>query len=268
MTTKTETDPQPLTGRRIVVTRAREQAGPLCEQLERLGAEVIALPLIRIAPAAEPSVRDDVFAEIGTYEWLVFSSANGVRYFFEAFFSKFTDIRAIGGLRIAAVGPATAAAVRQLHLAVDVMPEKHVGEALADALIEQQTMDSVKVLVVTGDRNRDVIVQRLNDARAIVDQFPVYKTENADLASDATAEDFRKGGADAILFTSSSGVSSFVDQAGLLALAKNAKQPVAGSIGPVTSDTMRKVGMPIGFEAHEATIEGLVRALVAKLGRG
>ena len=260
-------DLKSLSGRRIVVTRAREQAGPLCDQLERLGAEVIALPLIQITPSAETSVRDEVFAEIGSYEWLVFSSANGVKYFFEAFFSKFRDIRALGMMRIAAVGPATAAAIKALHLVVDVMPEKHVGEALADALVAEQSLDSVKVLVVTGDRNRDVIVQRLNDARAIVDQFPVYKTENSNLADDPAAEDFRKNGADAILFTSSSGVHSFVDQAGLLALAKGARQPIAGSIGPITSEVMRKVGMPIGFEAHESTIEGLVRALVSKLGR-
>lgn len=261
------TDPIPLAGRRIVVTRAREQAGPLCDQLERLGAEVVALPLIQITAAADPTVREDVFAEIGSYEWLVFSSANGVKYFFEAFFAKFSDIRALGGARIAAVGPATAAAIKHLHLAVDVMPAEHVGEALADALIAEQSLDNVKVLVVTGDRNRDVIVQRLNDARAIVDQFPVYRTETTNLNTDAAAESFRRGGADAILFTSSSGVHSFVDQAGVLALAKGARQPIAGSIGPVTSEAMRKVGMPIGFEAHESTIEGLVRALVAKLGR-
>lgn len=260
-------DPTPLVGKRIVVTRAREQAGPLCDQLERLGAEVIALPLIRITAAADPTVREDVFAEIGSYEWLVFSSANGVRYFFEAFFSKFTDIRALGGARIAAVGPATAAAIKQLHLAVDLVPEKHVAEALADALVAEQSLDNVKVLVVTGDRNRDVIMQRLDEARAIVDQFPVYKTESTNLNTDQAAEDFRQGGADAILFTSSSGVHSFVDQAGVLALAKGARQPIAGSIGPVTSEAMRKVGMPIGFEAHESTIEGLVRALVTKLGR-
>jgi uroporphyrinogen-III synthase len=228
---------------------------------------VIALPLIRITAAADPEVRTDAFSEIGSYEWLVFSSANGVRYFFESFFSKFSDIRALGGLRIAAVGPATAAAVRELRLAVDVMPEKHVAEALADALIAEQSMENVKVLVVTGDKNRDVIVQRLNDARAIVDQMPVYRTESSDLGDDATAEDFRRKGADAILFTSSSGVRSFVDQAGVLALASGATQPIAGSIGPVTSEAMRKVGMPIGFEAHESTIEGLVRALVSKLGR-
>lgn len=267
MTKKTQIDPHPLAGRRVVVTRAREQAGPLCEQLERLGAEVVALPLIRISAAADPAIRTDVFSEIGTYEWLVFSSANGVRYFFDAFFAKFQDIRALGLLRIAAVGPATATAVRALHLAVEVMPKKHVAEELADALIANQSMENVKVLVVTGDRNRDVIVQKLNDARAIVDQMPVYKTESTDLGEDAVAEGFRRRGADAILFTSSSGVLSFVDQAGVLALAKGATQPLAGSIGPVTSDAMRKVGMPIGFEAHESTIEGLIRALVAKLGR-
>lgn len=267
MSKKTQTDPHPLAGRRVVVTRAREQAGPLCDQLERLGAEVVALPLIRISAAADPAIRADVFAEIGTYEWLVFSSVNGVRFFFDAFFSKFSDIRALGTVRIAAVGPATAAAIKELHLAVEVMPAKHVAEELADALLAQQSMENVRVLVVTGDRNRDVIVQRLGAAHAIVDQFPVYKTENSDLGSDSAADEFRRRGADAILFTSASGVHSFVDQAGLLALAKGATQPIAGSIGPVTSEAMRKAGMPIGFEAHESTIEGLVRALVAKLGR-
>lgn len=266
---KSQIDPvsKPLAGRRIVVTRARDQAGPLCEQLERLGAEVVALPLIRIAGAGDSTIHADVFDAMGSYEWVVFTSSNGVRHFFEAFFARFRDIRALGMVRIAAVGPATAAAIREFRLEVEVMPDNHVAEALADALIAQQTMDNVKVLVVTGDRNRDVIVRRLNDARAIVDQMPVYRTESSDLGDDAAAGDFRRHGADAILFTSSSGVRSFVDQAGVLALAPGARQPVAGSIGPVTSEAMRKTGMPIGFEAHESTIEGLVRALVAKLGR-
>lgn len=256
---------RPLFGRRIVVTRNRERAGELTKGVERLGATVLELPLVTIAPAVDREVCGEVFAEIGSYDWLVFSSANGVKHFFELFFSAFKDVRALGVMRIAAVGEATARAIRELHLEVEIVPERAVAEDLARALVDTGSLDSAKVLVVSGNLGRDVLVRKLEQARAIVDRFPVYETQKTDLASDPVAGDFRAHGADAILFTSSSAVKSFVDQAEALKLAPDAKPPIAGSIGPITSSAMRDAGLTVAFEAEESSLDSLVEALVRRL---
>lgn len=268
MTPNTTSSATPLAGRRIAITRAREQAGELREKLAALGATVLELPLVQFAAAEDPQDRDEVFAEIAGYEWIVFSSPNGVRFFFGEFFRKFRDIRALGGARIAAVGPGTAKELEALHLEVDVVPQQHVGEALVEALCAYQSMEHVKVLVVTGDRNRDVIVTGLNDAQAIVDQIAIYHTASTDLSGDNTAAEFRQGGADAILFASGSAVQSFIEQAATLALRPGAKRPLAGSLGPVTSEAMRQAKLPVDFEAAEATMDGFVAAVVKKLAAG
>lgn len=254
-----------LQGRRVVVTRTREQASELSAKLATLGAEVVELPLIHVAKEISKETLADVMLELGTYDWIVFTSTNGVRFFFEEFNRLFDDIRALGLLRFACIGDATAQAIRALHLKVECQPEKATAEALAAALIATGSLDSAKVLVITGNLNRDTLVLKLEEARAIVDCLQVYKTEKTDLSGDAAAKDFRERGADAILFASSSSVQSFVDQASSLKLAAKAKRPLAGSIGPQTSETMKKVGMPIDFEAKTPSLDALVEAMVKKL---
>lgn len=254
-----------LSGKRVVVTRAREQSPELAGKLGALGAEVVELPLITVSKEIDKHTLHDVLSELGGYDWIVFTSANGVRYFFEEFHRIYDDIRSLGLLRFAAVGDATAKAIQEHRIKVECQPKVATGEALADELIATGSLDSAKVLVITGNLNRDDMVKKLEDARAIVDRLQVYKTEKTDLANDAAAKDFRAKGADAILFASSSAVQSFVDQAGALKLAKDAKRPVAGSIGPQTSETMKKVGMPIDFEAKTPSLDALVEALVKKL---
>ncbi|MBS0630705.1 MAG: uroporphyrinogen-III synthase, partial [Verrucomicrobia bacterium] len=239
----------PLSGRRIAVTRTREQASELAAKLTGLGAEVIELPLIRVSKAIDKDSLHDVLSELGSYDWIAFTSVNGVKYFFEEFTRIYDDIRALGGLRIACVGTATAEAVRVYHLKVECMPEIATAEALADALIATGSLDSAKIVLITGNLNRDVLVTKLEEARAIVDTLQVYQTEKTDLANDAAAADFRAKGADAILFASSSAAQSFVDQAAALKLGKNATRPLAGSIGPQTSATMKAVGIPVDFTA-------------------
>lgn len=256
----------PLTGRRVAITRAREQAPELATKLQALGAEVLELPLIRITKEISKQDLADVLLELGSYDWIVFTSVNGVRYFFEEFNRVFDDIRSLGLLRIACVGPATAAAVRALHLKVECMPAIATGAALAEALIETGSLDNAKVLVITGNLNREELMEKLEAAMAIVDRLQVYKTEKADLTDDPAAADFRAKGADAVLFASSSAVDSFVDQAAALKLAPGAVTPLAGSIGPLTGATMKQRGLPIGFSAKEPTLDSLVAALVKKLG--
>ncbi len=261
------TDSKPLAGRRIVLTRPRAQGTEWRQKLEALGASVLELPLIRVTKDFNPGTLSEVFQELGGYEWIIFTSTNGVKYFFEEFDRLHDDIRAFGLMRIAVVGEATAAAIRERHLRVEVQPKKASGDELARALIEREAMDSAKVLVVTGNRNRETLVQLLEKARAIVDCLPVYKTEEADLARDPVAGDFRALGADVILFASPSAAQSFYDQAAALKLGPKAKRPLAGSIGPSTTAAMKQLGLPVEFEAAEPSLDSLVQSLTVLLSR-
>jgi uroporphyrinogen-III synthase len=255
----------PLAGRRIAVTRAREQSPELAAKLTALGAEVVELPLITVSKEVSKDALADVFLEFGSYDWLVFTSANGVRYFFEEMRRIFDDIRSLGLIRLACIGDATAEAIRVHHLKIECQPKVATAEALAEALIETGSLDHAKILVITGNLNRDGLVEKLTAGRAIVDTLQVYKTEQTDLSADPVAADFRAKGADAILFASSSAVQSFADQAAALKLGKAATKPIAGSIGPQTSETMKKVGMPIAFTAKTPSLDSLVEAAVKKL---
>lgn len=255
----------PLAGRRIVVTRPREQATDWRIRLESLGAAVLELPLIQVTKAVDKTTLVEAFAELTQYEWLVFTSANGARFFFEEFHKGFDDIRCLGLVRIACVGEATADVVRGQHLRVEVQPKKASAEELAETLLERESLDSAKVLVVTGNRNREVLVDRLHEARAIVDRLPLYRTEEADLAADPVVGDFRAKGADAILFASPSAAQSFSDRAPALQLGPRARRPLVGSIGPSTSAALRQLGLPVDFEAARPDLDSLVAALRAKL---
>jgi uroporphyrinogen-III synthase len=256
---------RPLAGRRIVITRPRAASAEWRGRLEALGATVIELPLIRVTKDYDKNTLVEVFAELGQYEWLVFTSANGARFFFEEFYRGFDDIRALGLAQIAVVGEATAAVVREQHLRVELQPKKANAEELAKRLVERESLDSAKILVVTGNLNRDILVDRLNEARAIVDRLPIYKTEETDLAGDPVAGDFRRHGADAILFASPSAAQSFFDQAAALELDAQARRPLSGSIGGTTTEVMKQLGLPVDFEAAEASIDSLARALLARL---
>jgi uroporphyrinogen III methyltransferase/synthase len=255
----------PLFGRRVAITRTRDQNSELREKLEVLGAEVIELPLITISKDTDRLGFVEILAELGSYDWIVFTSANGVRFFFEDFLKGFKDIRSLGILRFACVGKATARAIEHYHIKVECMPDTATGESLADALIATGSLDSAKVIVVTGNLNRDVLVRKLEAGGAIVDRLLLYKTEKTDLAHDPIADDFREKGADAILFASSSAVQSFNEQAAVLTLAPGAKRPLAGSIGPQTSETMKTAGMPIAFESKKPSLDSLIEALIKNL---
>jgi uroporphyrinogen-III synthase len=258
-------DHKALSGRRIAITRPAGANADWRDRLGALGAEVVELPLIQVTKDVNLNTLAEVFQEIGSYEWVVFTSANGVKYFFEELVRVFGDIRSLGLLRIAVVGEATAAAVRDLHLRVDLQPKKATGEELAKELIGREAMDSAKILVVTGNRNREALIEKLHEARAIVDQLPVYRTEETDLTAHPAVGDFRAKGADAILFASPSAAQSFFDQAAALKLAAKARKPLAGSIGPTTTAAMQQLGLPVDFEAAEPSLDALVSALLPKL---
>lgn len=257
---------RPLYGKRIVVTRAREQAGQLSQMLEDNGADVIELPFIQVEPHFDAQVVGEIFAGIAVYEWVIFTSANGVKNFFELFYKAYADIRCLGPMRIAAVGAATAREIEKHKLKVDLVPKSANAIALAKELIENEGIENIKILVVTGNQNRDELVQRLETAgRAIVDTLPLYKTSRTDLSQDPAAARYRQEGADAVLFTSSSTVKSFVDQHEALTLEAGARQPALGSIGPMTSKTLQELNLPLGFTAPKSSLNHFVVETISHL---
>lgn len=257
----------PLFGRRVAITRTRDQNSELREKLETLGAEVLELPLISISKDVSKYGLVEILAELGSYDWIVFTSANGVRYFFEEFLKGFKDIRALGLLRFACIGKATAREIERHHIRVECMPDDATGSSLAEALIETGSLDSAKVIVVTGNLNRDKLVKKLEAARAIVDRLPLYKTEKTDLTNDPVADDFRQHGADAILFASSSAAESYHAQSDSLKLAPGAKQPFVGSIGEQTTETLAEHGMSPDFVASKPSLDALIAAMADRFSK-
>lgn len=247
---------RPLAGRRIVVTRTRRQAGALSRQLSDLGAEVIELPTIRIAPPSDLRAFAELVQDAHAYDWIVFTSPNGVSEFFEMFYKLYDDARDIGGARIATIGPATAQRVRDFHLKVDLMPTEAVAEALLAALKKETDLENLKVLIARAEEARDLLPKELSALGAIVDVAFAYRTvpetEDRTEARARLAEE----GADMITFTSSSTVENF------LALDLPWPQGMAvASIGPITSRTARDRGLTIAVEATEHDVPGLVAAI-------
>lgn len=257
----------PLKHKTIVLTRAQDQASALHALLESQGARVLDLPLISISPDYDVETLQDVFQDIALYEWIVFTSQNGVKYFFEFFFKRFQDLRCLGPMRIACVGEATAKALRKLHLEVDFCPQEATAKALATELVKEQSLEHSKVLVISGNLNSKDLPRILEqEGKAIVDTLQVYKTEHQSVLGHPSSEAFRKTGADAILFTSPSTVHAFYAQAKDLQISPGGKAPLAGSMGPSTSEALKSYGLSPSFEAHPRTLEGFAKSLMQKLG--
>jgi uroporphyrinogen III methyltransferase/synthase len=254
---------RPMFGQRIVVTRTREQASQLSSQLQERGAEVLEIPTIKIGPPQNKQGLVDALAEIATYEWIVFTSPNGVTAFFEYFFKAFEDIRAIGGLRIAAVGPATAAKLAELHLKVDLMPEEYLAAAIAREFHKFQNIENVKILLMRAEVANPELPRELEELGAIVDDIACYQTvpETDDLTG--AAAKLLEGGADWITFTSSSTVENFHARFDLPALLQKFPRTRLASIGPETSKALKHLDLAPTVEAKPHTIDGLVKSLGA-----
>jgi uroporphyrinogen III methyltransferase / synthase len=252
---------KPLFGRRIVVTRSRKQAGELSGRLRSLGAEVSEMPTIRIVPPANLMEFGELVRDAYQYDWLIFTSANGVEAFFEMFFKLYDDARHIGNVRIAAIGAATADRIRAFHLAVDLQPKQFVAEALAEVLLEQGSVENLKFLLVRADAARDVLSKTLAAKGAIVDEAIAYRTVIEQEDSSGAVRRFQEQGADLVTFTSSSTVKNF--KALKLAIPASTK---TASIGPVTSATMRQEGLQVDVEATRHDLDGLVEAILKVYG--
>src|SRR6266852_5473680 len=247
---------RPLSGKRIVVTRTRQQAGVLSGQLRALGADVFELPTIRIEPPTDLREFAELVQDAHGYDWIVFTSPNGVDAFFEIFYKLYDDAREIGAAKIAAIGPATAQRVRDFRLHVDLEPEEFVAEAVVRAFEKQGGVENLRILLARAEKARDVLPKQLSSLGAIVDEGFAYRTvpETRDITG--ARRRLLDEGADLITFTSSSTVENFL----ALGLPWPKEMQVA-SIGPVTSKTARDHGLKVDVEARRHDIEGLVEAI-------
>jgi uroporphyrinogen-III synthase len=259
---------KPLSGCRVLVSRAKKQAGALSSALKDLGCQVIEIPFIEIRKPSSFAAHDIVLHNLVNYDWLVLTSVNGV----EALFDRMEKYRlrksALSHLKIAAIGPATKAAIQKRGLNVTVTPKEYVAESVVASL--QKRVKGKRVLLVRAKVARDVIPRELRKAGAIVDVIEAYETvvpKQSKARLRAALEGKRKP--HAVTFTSSSTVKNFVALLGLrgarAALRKSApnRGVHSASIGPVTSATLREFGLPVDIEAKKFDIPGLVDAVLA-----
>ena len=255
---------QPLAGRRIVITRAREQAGELVQALAALGAEVVAAPAIRIEALADLEPLRVALANVGRYGWVVFTSQNAVQVVFEQLPGWGHGSSHFAQARVAAIGPATGDALAVHGVRVDVLPDGYVAEALVAAIASQGDLHGARVLIPQAEVARDTLAEGLRKLGAVVDVIPVYRTVPALGDGAALAREILAGRIDAVTFTSSSTVHSFVQSVGTEAATSG--QYRAAVIGPITAATARGYGLPVAIEAVEHTAAGLVDALARHFG--
>jgi uroporphyrinogen III methyltransferase/synthase len=253
---------RPLFGRRVVVTRTREQASDLSRRLAELGADVLEIPTIKIQPPDDPHPLVDALQGLGEYDWAVFTSPNGVVAFFDYFFKAYDDVRALGNLRFAAVGPVTAAKLREMHLKVDVTPEQFVAKKIASALSAHESIENLRLLLPRAQVANAELPKALEEMGAIVDDVPVYKTVPETEDVNGASAVLQATGADWITFTSSSTVEHFHARFPLPELLKKFPQTRLASIGPETTKSIAALGLQPAVEARPHTIDGLVKSLL------
>ncbi len=251
-------DNKPLFGKTIVVTRARAQASKLTKKLEAQGAKVIEVPAIKIVPAADYAPLDKAICELPTYKWLVFTSANGVDYFFGRLLAAGKDARALANVKLAAIGSATAKSLAGRGLTADLLPSAYKAEELAQALADK-IAPSDKILIARAKVAREVLPESLRKIGADVNVVTAYETTADCENKDELISALQNGGVDAVTFTSSSTVTNLLQ---ILGEQKSLLQNAAlAAIGPVTGATLRKHGLQPAIEAQKYTIDGLTLAI-------
>jgi uroporphyrinogen III methyltransferase/synthase len=253
---------RPLFGKRIVVTRSREQSSDLVRLLADLGADVLEIPTIRIQPPKKVAPLREAIAGIGVYDWLVFTSPNGVDAFFREFFARYKDIRGIGAVKIATIGAVTAQKVSELNLEVDLQPEEFTTESLLAEFKKSVSCDNLKMLLPRADLADERLARGLEDQGAIVDDLDAYQTVPDTEDRNGHRARLHSEGADLVTFTSSSTVINFCNLLDVPGLRAKFPQMRFVSIGPQTSLAARDKGLEIAVEANVHTIPGLVDAIM------
>jgi uroporphyrinogen III methyltransferase/synthase len=260
----------PLAGHRVLVTRARAQAGSTLAALAARGAEAVLLPLIEIVPPADPAPLRAALARVAEYDWVVVTSANAARAVAAGLADLGRAPGALGPARVCAVGPATAAALAGAGLRVDLVPAEHVGEGVVAALAAAGPLTGLRVLLPRAEEAREVVPEELRRRGAQVDVVVAYRNVRPAAAeTEAVLDRLRRGEISVVTFASASAVHGFVAACGGDAAAAAA---VAGAvvavIGPKTRDAARDHGLPVAVMPSEYTIPALIDAIVAHLQGG
>jgi uroporphyrinogen III methyltransferase / synthase len=258
-------DARPLFGRRILVTRPREQAAELVDLLEAVGAEAIEAPMIHILPPADYAPLDEACARAGTFDWIVFSSVNAVDAFMERLLGTPQDVRALGGVKLCVVGRATAERLRSYNLKVDLVPAEYRAEAVVGALSETVGIPSLKVLLPRADIGREVVADELRKLGADVTEVVAYRTVVAGAEREGEPDIYRMlldRRIDVVTFTSASAVRNFVRVVGAEPAADLLRTTIVASIGPVTAEAAARCNIQTTIQPTQYTISALVDAIV------
>lgn len=270
-------DQWPLFGKRVLITRPRDQAGGLARLVRRRGGEAVIWPAIAIGPPPDPALAARTAREVDRFDIVVFTSENGVSRFFHELLSAGRDARALGRARVAAIGPGTAAALREQGIFADIVPGVYRGEALAEAILADRIVASeirarasgggspVRVLIPRALVAREILAERLRAAGCEVSVVPVYETRPAPPEAQAELRRrLREGGVDVVLLTSSSTADSLAEALGPEA-SELLRGVIVASIGPITTAAAENRGLPVSVTAEESTTSGLLAAVEAHL---
>ena len=256
---------KPLFGKTVIVTRSRAQASDLSERFVDLGAEVLEFPTIRITDPEDWDPVDEAIRNLDVYDWVVFTSVNGVDQFFGRMEEMDTDARQFAGCRVAAIGPATAARCMAHGIRPDYVPDEYRAEGVLEGFCERGVGEGTRFLIPRALEAREVLPDTLRERGSLVDVVPVYRTVLGAGEMNVLTR-LAEGSVDIITFTSSSTVKNFMKLTEGTDVAATLDSALIASIGPITSDTARDLGLTVGVEAEEFTIPGLVEAVVAHFG--
>lgn len=258
-------DQRPLFGKKIVITRARAQASNLVSRLSELGAHCIEIPTIKIVPPDDLSILQQAITGVEQYDWLVFTSVNGVKYFFDTLFDMGRDVRILGHLKFACIGPVTRERLADYGIISDILPETYRAESVVDAFSTVDIKDK-KVLLPRAEKARTILPEELKKMGALVDEITAYETHLDAQEKEQLISLLKTDQIDAVTFTSSSTVTNFMELLKSENMDKTLDNITFASIGPITSDTARSLGIDIDIEANPYTIDGLVDALLTFYG--
>ncbi len=257
---------KPLMGKTIVVTRARPQASALIDILTDLGAHCIACPTIEVVPPDDFTPLDRAVKNLPAYDWLVFTSVNGVHFFFERLFENKMDVRALGNLRTAVIGPATAKRLLDFGLQSDIIPESYRAESIVDAFEKEDVKDK-KILLPRAMEARPILPVELTKMGAVVDEIPAYQTKEVRENAQLLISRLEEGQVDLITFTSSSTVKNFHALLPPADIENLLKDVTIASIGPITTETANSMGFTVHITAESFTIPGLCEAILEYFSR-
>ena len=259
-------DARPLFGKRVLVTRPRDQAPELCDALALLGADPIEAPMIRIVPPDDLAPLEDVAARAGEFDWIVFTSGNAVEAFMKALLSGNQDVRALKGPKLCTVGPSTAAKLAGYGIKVDLLPTEFRAEGVVAALTAEGSLQGARVLLPRADIGREVIVEALRAAGATVTDVTAYRTVLDEAQREGTLDIYgmlldKK--IDLVTFTSGSAVRNFAKVYGAEQAADLLRNTEVAAIGPLTAQAAEQLGIRISIQPQTYTIPALVDAIAA-----